>query len=78
MSQKTKNSAEFSDSVSENQITQETIDQRLLVDFHLTKDEVIVIRKAYRERRKELFRATRQELQDFINKDYRAANEEAL
>jgi len=37
-----------------------------------------VIAEAYKLRRKELFLATRRELQDFINQDYRAANEEAL
>lgn len=58
--------------------TMEELEKRLMVDYHLTPDEIRVIRDAYLERRKELFRATRKELQDFINKDYRSANEEAL
>lgn len=58
--------------------TMADLEKRLMADYHLTRDEIRVIRAAYEARRKELFLASRKELQDFINKDYRTANEETL
>lgn len=61
-----------------NSIAQESLESKLIADYHLNREEIRVIAEAYKLRRKELFLATRKELQDFINQDYRAANEEAL
>lgn len=58
--------------------SQESLESKLIADYHLNREEIRVITEAYKLRRKELFLATRKELQDFINQDYRAANEEAL
>lgn len=78
MSKNNTSSSEVPASASDIPVVQDSIESRLLLDYHLTREEIKVIRKAYLERRKELFRATRQELQDFINQDYRLANEEVL
>lgn len=57
---------------------QESLESKLIADYHLNREEIRVIAEAYKLRRKELFLATRKELQDFINQDYRSANEESL
>ncbi len=63
---------------SEALVIPDSLESKLITDYHLTREEIRVIAEAYKLRRKELFLATRKELQDFINQDYRAANEEAL